>query len=104
MEKNELEKVINQKIEYEIAFKNGYNFVLYSDDPESLSEPSVDYDSFSSIGYYDGFNYGDYCCRVGLRYAVMPDNLIAQMDKSFTQALNRHNNYIHGEDPEARVR
>lgn len=94
MEKYELEKILLQKMEYEMAFKNGYSYVLYNDDVESLSEPSVNYGSFQSIGYYDGFQYGDYCVRVGLRFDIKPDNLVAQMDKTFTHALEKNREYV----------
>ena len=93
MDRNELEEVMIQKAEYEQAYREGYMHVLYADEPEEViinESPSVDYSNFSSIGYYDGFNSGEYSIRAGLRYAIQPENLIANMDKCFTQALKKH--------------
>ena len=94
MERNDLDKALLNKMEYEMSFKNGYNYVLYSDDPENLDEPTLDYTSFQSMGFHDGYEYGDYCYRVGLRFDVKPDNLLAEMDKRFRTALDRHNEYM----------
>ena len=91
MGKDEFDQLLLQKTEYMIAFKNGYNRVLYSDNPEEVEVPSVfDNTSFSSMGDYDGANYADYCIRTGQRWDIKPDNLMANMDKYFTQALNNY--------------
>ena len=91
---NDLDKVLLNKMEYEMSFKNGYNYVLYSDDPENLDEPTLDYTSFTSMGFYAGYEYGDWCYRAGLRFDVKPDNLLAEMDKRFRIDLDKHNEYM----------
>ena len=97
MERQDLENLLLQKMQYEVAFKNGYSNVLYSDE-EHLDIPTVDYTRFDSIGYYDGFNYGDYCVKVGMQWDIKPDNLIAQIDKCFTQALKKYDKAINKEE------
>ena len=86
------------KIEYQKSFKNGLNEVIYSDNPENLSEPEVDYTDISSIGYYDGFQYGDYCVRTGQQNAIKPEHLIAVIDKAFNRSVDIYNNAISNQD------
>ena len=90
---NSLDKIVLQKIEYELAFKNGYNAAIYSDEPELLEDPKIDYRSFSSIGYYDGFKYAEYCIRIGNQFEVKPENFIAEVDKRFTSAIKRQEDF-----------
>jgi hypothetical protein len=94
MEDESFERVVGLKIEYELGFKNGYNYVFYSDNPELLSEPKIDYNNFSSIGFADGYDYADYCYRVGTINDIKPDNFVAEMDKRFTTSLKRYEEYV----------
>ena len=96
MEKNEFEEVMLQKDRYDQAYRQGYSHVIWADEPEEViinESPTVDYNDFKSIGYYDGFNYATWCCMSGRKYDVPADNLVAEMDKSFTQALKKHAEY-----------
>ena len=97
MERNESDEVMLHKGEYDSKYKEAYRHVIWSDEPEKViidEDPDVDYSDFSSIGYYDGFNYARWCVMSGRKYDVPADNLEAEMDKSFTQAIKKHAEYL----------
>ena len=74
---------------YMKSFADGYMLIVTSKNPEELSEPTIDYDDISSIGFCDGFNYGDYCVRIGCQFDINNDHFIAEMDKRFTTIPRR---------------
>lgn len=76
--------------EYTNAFKNGMNYVLYGSDVEDRVTPTVDLNNMKSIGYYDGFHYGEYLETTGQTMSVSQEQLIAVIDKYHTQALKRY--------------
>lgn len=76
--------------DYHEAFMKGLNEVIYSDYPEQLSEPEVDYKDLASIGYYDGFSYGIYCEQTGQLNAIKQEHLVAVIDKAFARAYDKH--------------
>ena len=97
MEREEFDQVMAQKVDYDASYRKAYGHVIWADEPEEIiinESPEVNYDDFSSIGYYDGFNYATWCVMSGRKYDVPADNLVAEMDKSFTQALKRHAEYL----------
>lgn len=76
--------------EYANAFKNGMNYVLYDSDVEDRVTPTVNFSNMESIGYYDGFHYGEYLEATGQTMSVSQEQLIAVIDKYHTQALKRY--------------
>lgn len=79
--------------EYAEAFKKGFNYVLYGSSEETREEPILDESSVESSGYYDGFQYGIYCERVGISMSISDENLIAVIDKHHWQAMKRYQEY-----------
>lgn len=79
--------------EYTVAFKQGLNYVLYDSEKETRKEPKIDNSSLTSIGYYDGYQYGEYCEMVGISMSISQEQLIAVIDKYHTQALERYSTY-----------
>ncbi len=76
--------------EYTIAFKNGLNYVLYGSDEETRIEPTLDKSDIKSIGYNDGYHYGIYLEITSQTMSVSDEQLIAEIDKYHTSALNRY--------------
>ena len=76
--------------EYADAFKKGMNYVLYDSDIEDRMEPILDLSDFVSIGYYDGYTYGEYLEQTGQTMSTSQEQLIAVIDKYHTQALKRY--------------
>ncbi len=110
--------------EYSMAFKKGLYYVLYGSIESIENVISPDYSNLESIGYYDGYQYGEYCERVGLSMALNQEQLLAVIDKYHTKALQRYYSYqdqyiryksgfidgkfsilekIHNEDPSFRI-
>lgn len=77
--------------EYSKSFKKGLNYVLYDSEEETRIEPILDESSIESIGYYDGYNYGEYLERTGQTMSVSSEQLIAEIDKHHTRALDKYN-------------
>ena len=75
---------------YNIGFRQGLNEARYADNIEKIDAPEINYTSFESIGYSDGIEYGKYLVRVGMRYHIKEENIIAVIDKSFTKASERY--------------
>ena len=85
-----------RQYEYSAAFLKGYNYVLYEREDELEDEPEVDYSDFNSIGYYDGYCYGDFCYRTGKKNAINSD-IEANIDKCYSQAIKRNAEYLEEE-------
>lgn len=79
--------------EYADAFKKGLNYVLYDSEKENRKEPKIDNSSLTSIGYYDGYQYGEYCEIVGTSMSISQEQLLAVIDKYHTQALEKYRTY-----------
>ena len=80
--------------EYAKGFKKGYTYVLYESESESRQEPALDKTSLESIGYYDGYNYGEYLERTGQTMSISPEQLIAEIDKRHTKALKTYEEFL----------
>lgn len=80
--------------EYTEAFREGLNYVLYYSDVETRETPILDESSLESIGYYDGFNYGEYLEMTRQTMSITQEQLIAVIDKNHTQALKKHFEYV----------
>jgi len=80
--------------EYTKGFMNGRNYVLYQSELESRQEPTLDKANLESIGYYDGYNYGEYLERTGQTMSISPEQLIAEIDKRHTKALKTYEEFL----------
>lgn len=79
---------------YEEAFKRGWNYVLYGSEKETREQPQLDKSNLESIGYYDGYQYGEYCEMAGLTMSISQEQLIAVIDKYHTNALKTQQEYV----------
>lgn len=80
--------------EYSRAFKEGYTYVLYDSEPETRQVPSLDKTSLESIGYYDGYNYGEYLETTSQTMSISHEQLIAEIDKRHTKALEKYHEFL----------
>lgn len=78
--------------EFTQAFKKGLNYVLYDSEIETRVEPILDKGNLESIGYYDGYQYGEYLEMTGQTMSVSQEQLIAVIDKYHTKALDTYRN------------
>ena len=76
--------------EYARSFRNGLNYVLYDSSNTDRVEPVLEESSIESIGYYDGYNYGEYLEMTGQTMSVSSEQIIAEIDKHHTRALDRY--------------
>lgn len=79
--------------DYVHAFNKGMNYVLYDSDEQTREFPTLDLSSMESIGYYDGYQYGEFLCLTSQIMSISDEQLFAVIDKNHTQALKRHHNY-----------
>lgn len=79
--------------EYAEAFKRGLNYVLYGSN-QNREIPTVDNGNLESLGYHDGYVYGEYCEMTGQAMSISQEQLIAVIDKSHSRALNIYNTYM----------
>jgi len=75
---------------YNEAFRKGYGYVLYGSDKDKRVEPTVDYSDLSSIGYYDGYQYGEYCELTSQTMSISGEHLIAVISKAFSRAIDKY--------------
>lgn len=80
-------------IRYYEEFKKGYYYVLYDSDSDDRVVPVVDYNNLDSIAYNSGFQYGEYCELTSQTMSISSEQLLAVMDKSFTNALAQRTAY-----------
>ena len=80
--------------EYARSFKKGLNYVLYDSKIETRVEPTIDKSNIESIGYYDGYTYGEYLEMTGQTMSIKSEQLIAQIDKQHTRALNKYGEFL----------
>jgi hypothetical protein len=78
--------------EYTNAFKKGLNYVLYSD-YEKRVEPTLDKGNIESIGFNDGYIYGEYCERTGQTMSISQEQLIAVINKAYSRAIDTYREY-----------
>lgn len=76
--------------EYAKAFKNGMNYVLYDSEEYNREVSNLNEDSMESIGYCDGYQYGEFLERTGQTMSISDEQLIAVIDKYHTQALKKY--------------
>ncbi len=76
--------------EYAMAFRNGLNYVLYDSEQETRVEPVLDVKSLQSIGYYDGYHYGEYLEICSQTMSISNEQLIAEIDKRHTRAIDKY--------------
>lgn len=76
--------------EYAESFRKGLNYVLYDSEQEKRIEPVLNEKSLESIGYYDGYQYGEYLEMTGQTMSIKSEQLIAEIDKQHTRALNKY--------------
>lgn len=79
--------------EYTKEFKKGLNYVLYDSEQESRIEPTLDESNLESIGYYDGYQYGEYLELTGQTMSISAEQLMAEIDKRHTKALDKYRKY-----------
>lgn len=77
--------------EYAKSFKKGLNYVLYDSEPETRDEPILNENDLESIGYYDGYQYGEYLEMTGQTMSIKQEQLMAEIDKRHTRALDKYN-------------
>lgn len=80
--------------EYAEGFKKGYTYVLYESEPESREEKQLDKSDLESIGYHDGYNYGEYLELTGQTMSISREQLIAEIDKRHTKALKTYEEFL----------
>ena len=77
--------------EYARAFKKGLHEALYGVEQDLESEQNSDNSKLASIGYSDGYDYGNYLKITGQEDIDLSDEqLMAEIDKWHTSALNRY--------------
>lgn len=79
---------------YAEAFREGLNYFLYCSDITTREKPILDESNLESIGYYDGFNYGEYLEMTRQTMSISQEQLMAVIDKNHTQALKKHFEYM----------
>ena len=86
--------------EYTQGFKKGYTYVLYDSEPETRQEQPLDKTNLESIGYHDGYNYGEYLEITGQTMSISQEQLIAEIDKRHTKALKNYEEFLNIENNE----
>lgn len=81
-------------LKYSEEFIKGYKYYLYESNENNRVEPELDKSDMKSIGYYNGYNYGEYCEMTCQTMSIGKEQLTAQIDKTHTQALNMHKEYM----------
>lgn len=81
-------------LKYSEAFIKGYRYYLYESDENNRIEPSLDKTDMESIGYYNGYGYGEYCEMTCQTMSMNSGQLTAQIDKTHTKSLNMHKEYM----------
>ena len=76
--------------EYARGFTQGLNYVLYKSTKEDREVPVIDERDLTSIGYYDGFNYGEDLERIHMTMGISNEQLVAEIDKRHTRAINKY--------------
>ena len=76
--------------EYAKGFKKGLHYVLYESEEGERKIPILDKSNLESIGYYDGYQYGEYLERTGQTMSISGEQLIAEIDKRHTTALKTY--------------
>lgn len=81
--------------EYAYAFKKGMNYVLYGSEGQTRKFPTLDASSMESMGYYDGYQYGEFLELTCQTMSISDEQLLAVIDKNHTQALKRYYEYCY---------
>lgn len=86
-------------IEYARAFKDGMNYVLNGSSEQDRIESDLYLSSIVSvIGYHDGYHYGEYLERTGQTMSISAEQLMAEIDKHYTQALKKCQNIVDNQE------
>lgn len=81
-------------LKYSEEFIKGYKYFLYESNENNRIEPVLDKSDMKSIGYYNGYSYGEYCEMTCQTMSIGKEQLTAQIDKTHTKALNMHKEYM----------
>lgn len=81
-------------LKYSEAFIKGYRYYLYESNENNRIEPSLDKTNMESIGYYNGYCYGEYCEMTCQTMSINSGQLTAEIDKTHTKSLNMHKEYM----------
>lgn len=82
---------VNEFIEYSVNFKRGYNENIYCNATNVPDTETVDFSNMSSVGYYDGCCYAKYVVDTFQTMSISSEQLIAEIDKRYTNALKKCN-------------
>ncbi len=78
--------------QYNLSFRKGYRDSLY-EFPYNEDYLKNDYSNFAYMGYYDGYEYGQYCKDTFQTMSISDEQFMAEIDKRHTQALKKHKQY-----------
>lgn len=79
--------------EYEKAFKKGLSYILYQSNGRDRVAPEFSCESLEKLGYYDGYQYGEYLELTGQTMSISQEHLLAEIDKHHTQAYSLYHQY-----------
>lgn len=80
---------IQDQLIYNEAFKKGLHYVLFESNINNRKTPSINLSDLESIGYSDGFQYGEICEITSQTMSIKNEQLLAIMDKNFTHAIEK---------------
>lgn len=78
-----------EETNYYNAFKKGFYYVLYGDNKTRKTPIVNNLDDLESIGYYEGFQYGEYCELTSQTMSISGEQLLAVMSKSYARAVEQ---------------
>ncbi len=81
-------------MEYEKSFKKGLSYVLYQSQEENRIAPEFRCESMEKLGYYDGYQYGEYLELTGQTKSISQEQLLAVIDKYHTKAYARYQEFL----------
>lgn len=81
-------------MEYAEAFKKGRNYVIFESEPEERTFPILDKGDLKSIGYYDGYQYGEYLEMTSQTMSISDEQLIAVISKAYWRAIDDYHEEI----------
>lgn len=80
---------MNNLEQYAESFRRGLYRFLYTDEG-NCQMPMMNKGSLASIGYYDGYQYGEYLEITGQTMSISDEHLMAVIDKCHTQAFHKY--------------
>lgn len=85
-------------VKYANAFRLGKDYYLYGREEENKIPSIVDFSNIELIGYHDGYHYGEYLEGTGQTMSISAEQLIAEIDKHYTQALKKYQNIVDNQE------